>query len=326
VTYTIAGIDWGYSYVKAICYDEEIVFPSVIGAGFDISFQMSNRQNRINNMVVQTDRKYFLGELARNQSSIFYNSLRQDRYDDESTDALIKGTLGLLMPKDGEIRIVTGLPPKFYATHKQSLIQTLQKTHCFKFNGTDRTVDVSKVIVLPQLVGTALDLLYDDHGAKKNTPLWNMTFGIIDPGFGTTDLGVFVKGMYKDDMKDSIRYNMGEVCKLVSQELYNNYNIEVNDISKIDDIVRTGKVIVEGKSFDVRHVVDWAKKTIAMAVTNHVKSMWLRQWAIDKIFLTGGGGESLYPFIKEGINAEKPDDSQMANARGYYKKARREWG
>lgn len=325
MSYKIAGIDWGYSYTKIYMDGKTYIFPSVIGLGCEISFQM-NRRQAIDNISVITDQYYFIGNLALEQSKIFFHSLRQDRFDDPATDALIKAALGLIMKEDGELRIVTGLPPKFYATHKDKLVKALKKTHTFIYNGNFRTIHVTHVQVVPQLVGTMLDLVYDDNLNIKDETFAKETIGVIDPGFGTTDLGVFAKLHYKEEMKDSIRYNMNEVVTLVRHTLYNQYGVELDDSLSTDRIVRSGILPYGEKNIDVSPIVEWAKKTVAHAIVNHVQNVWINKWAIHRIVLTGGGGEALYPFISPLLDVVKPDDAQFANVRGYYKKAMKAWG
>jgi len=246
-----------------------------------------HRRQSIDNINVVTDQHYFIGNLALEQSKIFFHSLRQDRFDDPATDALIKATLGFIMNGDGELRIVTGLPPKFYVSHKNKLVKALKKPHTFIYNGELRIIHVTHVQVVPQLVGTMLDLVYDDDLNIKDETFARETIGVIDPGFGTTDLGVFAKLHYKEEMKDSIRYNMNEVVTLVRQTLYNQYGVERDDSLSTDMIVRSGILPYEGKNIDINPIVDWAKKTVAHAIANHVQNVWINKWAIHRIVLTG---------------------------------------
>jgi plasmid segregation protein ParM len=325
-----AAYDWGYSSLKPMTEyikdnPEDYLMPAVIGAGYDLSFTMGSKKT-IDSIQVKFDGKHFFaGKLAQEQSRLFYNSIKQDRFDDVAFDALVKASLGLTLPDDCDVRIVTGLPPKFYATHKNLLVDALKKTHKFNFNGEDREINVTHVNVLPQLVGTALDLLYDDAGKKTNLDLHGKSFGIIDPGFGTTDIAVFSKGEYKDDMKDSTRNNMSEVYRLVNEELHKQYRIEANDF-QLESIVRTGVLSVKGKKYNVAELVSWAKDNVAMAIVNHLNTVWIKQWEIDVVYLTAGGGIALHPYMRKYMpDLQLVPDAQFSNVRGYYKKAIRTW-
>lgn len=320
-----AAIDWGYSYTKIATGDRVYLIPSMVSSGYPLGFDFGKKEDVDSMEVMTPEGHFFIGELANTQGRIFHHSIRQDRYKGVGFDALIKASLALSFPEDGEVNVVTGLPPKFYGSHKPILESLLKQEHTFQFRGKERHLTVKSVKILPQLVGTMIDLLYEEDGTKKDTDRQGKTIGIIDPGFGTTDLGVVSKGTYKNDMVDSIRYNMHEVGTHVKHLLYNQLNIELDDPLKLDRIVREGTVHMNGESLNIRHMTDWSKKTVALAIANHVSSAWLRTWEIDHIYVTGGGGELLYPFLKEELPVSLVPSPQLANVRGYLKTARREW-
>jgi plasmid segregation protein ParM len=319
------AFDWGYSYGKMKGGSRPAKIPAVISTGFMLGYN-ENLNPSAKNIDVRTEHgHYFIGKLAQDEGRIFHNSIRQDRYDDPAFDAFVKGTLGHVFKEDGKVSLVTGLPPKFYASHKPLLENALKRTHTFQLRGVTREITVSRLTILPQLVGTALDLLYTDEGKKADTDLHRLKMGILDPGFGTTDLAIFDKGQYLNKSVDSFRYTMAEVAKQVGDLLYNEYQLEIDDVLRVDEIVRSGHVSIEGNTYDVSHITDWAKKSIALAVANKVKSSWVQGWEVDKLFITGGGGKELYPWLKEVINCELVDSPQFANVNGYFKKARRDW-
>lgn len=325
MSYTILAADWGYSYTKTCTNGVKRVFPSTVGAGFDISFSLKSRTKEESMTLITPSGTYFVGELAVEQSSLFLNSIAENRLDD-ATDALIKATLGLCIPTDGDVRLVTGLPPKYYASTKEDWLRFLRRRHQFTLNGKTRDITITHVTILPQLVGTMIDLTYNGKGTLIDNDYSSGVIGVIDPGFGTTDFGLFNKMKYKEEYKDSIRHNMQEVCKNVANMLYNQYGYVNDELFRMNDIVQTGNVTIHSRIENVAHIVDWTRKTVALSLVKHAQDLWLSRFKVDRIVLTGGGGESLYPFMKDVLPVEKVSDAQTANVRGYYKRAMTQWG
>jgi len=319
----VGAIDWGYSYTKQIGNGDRRIFPSVVGNGYDKSFSLGGK-TQIEELEIKTDKHYFIGDNAKRNSKLFYNGVQQNRFSDESFKALMSTSLGLMCPMNDKLKLVTGLPPKFYSSNKKELKETLLGEHRFELNGIERVVVIDKVQVLPQLVGTAIDLMYDKFGQVNRSGLGDKTFGIIDPGFGTTDYAIISKGEYRDDLKDSTRYNINELYRIIGSEIFKQHGVEVNPMM-IEEIVNTGVLEINGMMVEVTRILEQSKDTIAMAIANHADSIWLQKWNIHKIFLTGGGGEMLEPYIRKYINVEKVDDAQWSNVRGYHKKAIRAW-
>lgn len=321
--FQFAAIDWGYSYVKAIMNGEKFIFPSAVGNGWDISFDNTHTDPIEKIDIVVDGMRYFVGQHALNQSTEFYHSIGKNRTG-RITDILIKSTLGTIFEEDGDCRIVTGLPPSFYNT-AADFIQFVKGEHYFTMNGRLRYINVTHVLVIPQLMGTYIDYAYDAFGQLKQGIMTKGKIALIDPGFGTGDFGLIDGGRYADGFTETTRNNMYDVCKKIKNRLEREYGYKENELLKIDRILRTKSATIHAQRKDVSSIVNQARMGTAMALVKTANNLW-ESITPDIYILTGGGAEALYEYMFLDLpNLTKPEDAQFANVRGYYKRAVREW-
>lgn len=324
--FQFAAVDWGYSYVKAIVNNERIIFPSAVGNAVNILFDEMNSKEEKEKLDITLDdgMRYFVGQHALNESKQFYHNIGQNRTG-RITDVLVKATLGLLFPEDGDCRLVTGLPPSYYDKAKD-FIKFLKGQHNFKLNGRQRSIRVTDVLVIPQLLGTYIDYAYDDFGNLKDGVITSGTIALIDPGFGTGDFGLIEGGRYVDGFTKTTRDNMLDVCTTIQNRLENEYDYRVKNILEINEMVKTKTALMHSRQVDISAIVNQARLGTALALVGNAINLWERI-SPDYYILTGGGAEALYEYMEPELkNLIKPDDSQFANVRGYYKRAVKEWG
>ena len=96
------GIDLGFGFVKATNGEKDIIFPSVVGAGQDLTYrsELTTYVEPIENLAVTIDgKKYFVGDLAVRQSEIVSRSLGENHAQDKNTRVLLPATLAFIRPR-----------------------------------------------------------------------------------------------------------------------------------------------------------------------------------------------------------------------------------
>ncbi|HYH02946.1 MAG TPA: hypothetical protein VEC37_07575, partial [Bacillota bacterium] len=166
------GIDLGFGFVKTTNGEKEYIFPSVVGAGVDLTYrsELTMYVDPIQNLVVTVDgKKHFVGDLAIRQSEIVSRSLSENHAQEKNTKVLLLTALALYVQGESEeFNIVTGLPPSYYLANKDLLADLIKGTHSITMNidGTERkkVIVVNNVKIIPQPMGTLFHKLFDNKG------------------------------------------------------------------------------------------------------------------------------------------------------------------
>lgn len=325
------GIDIGYGFVKATDGARDLVFPSVVGVGQDLTYlsELTLYVAEEDNLIVEYDgARYFVGGLAIRQSEMALRSLVENRPGDVNARVLFATAMGLMANGSEQARfnVVTGLPPSHYLSYKDDLARVLAGTHKVAFirgpKRVERTITVDHVRVVPQPFGTVFHLLLDNAGNIAGKELAHARIGIIDIGFRTSDFVVADKLEYIDRLSFSSTTALGTAYSLISDELRRQHRIS-RESYELDSAVVEGRIRVAGKVHDITEIRDAAFRKVAAKVITEINSVWDKH-GLDLIYVTGGGGQALYPYLKQEYeNAQLVDTAQAANAKGYWKLAQK---
>lgn len=324
------GIDIGYGFVKATDGYRDVVFPSVVGLGQDLTYlsELTLYVAEEDNLVVELEgTRYFVGGLAIRQSEMALRSLVENRPGDINARVLYVTALGLLAQGDNEhFNVVTGLPPSYYLAYKDELARVLAGTHKVAFvrghKRVEKTLQVDHVRVVPQPFGTVFYLLLDNAGNVSGRELAQGRIGIIDIGFRTSDFVVADKLEYIDRLSFSSTTALATAYSLISDALRRTYKIS-RESYELDPAVVEGKIRVGGKVHDITDIREEAFRKVAGKVITEINSVW-DKYSLDAIYVTGGGGQALFPYLKrEYENAQLVEGAQSANCKGYWKLAQK---
>lgn len=270
-----------------------------------------------------------------------------------------------------EVRMVTGVPPAEsrdeltsaeYSDIENLLIESLENggnAHKIEIEERDKNgkwskrtlhIKVKVINVIPQSFGGLMDIAMDEKGSEsENAGILYDSVIVIDIGGGTWIYsairdGVIVK---KDSKMAGMRsaYNkIIEKMKEHDKQLFNEVKIEVVEqqirayIDNREDkkskyhtygFYISDEISIERDVWDdiLHSVFSQHAKEIKSEVQSQLK---LKEW--NKILLTGGGAELLYPYFEEdeewSKKLHKLDNPQEANIRGYSKLAKsykRQW-
>lgn len=324
------GIDIGYGFVKATDGFRDLVFPSVVGLGQDLTYlsELTLYVAEEDNLVVELEgTRYFVGSLAIRQSEMALRSLAENRPGDVNARVLYATAMGLLAGGEHDrFHVVTGLPPSYYLTYKEDLARVLSGTHKVTFlrgqRRVERTFTVDQVRVVPQPFGTVFYLLLDNVGNIAGRELAHARIGIVDIGFRTSEFVVADKLEYIDRLSFSSTTALGTAYALIADELRRRYRIS-RESYELDAAVVEGRIRVGGKVHDISDLRDEAFRKVASKVIAEINSVWDKH-SLDVIYVTGGGGQALFPYLKrEYETAQLVEGAQAANCKGYWKLAQK---
>jgi len=278
----------------------------------------------VDNLVITVGgRRYFVGDLARRQSEIAARSLDPNRVQDKNVKVLLAAGLGMFAGEPRQsFSIVTGLPTNYYASYRDGLAEAIGGAHEVTIHepGADRDliVEVDKVKVVPQPLGTLFDQVLDDGGRVVNQDLSRAKVGIIDIGFKTADFAVADAMEFIDRLSSSTTTGLASAYGIIANKLREIFAIDKENF-ELDEIVERGEIRIAGKAYDLtefkRETLEW----VAAKIITVVDSLWDYR-DLDKILITGGGGQALGQYLtSEYPNAVVVEGAQMANARGFYK-------
>lgn len=327
------GIDLGFGFVKTTNGEKDYIFPSVVGAGQDLTYrsELTTYVEPIENLAVTIDgKKYFVGELAIRQSEILSRSLGENHAQEKNTKVLLLTALALYVNGDAEeFNVITGLPPSYYLANKDLLAEVVKGTHTIQLNadGIDKkkVITINNVKIIPQPLGTLFQKIFDQKGVVVDKELSRSKVGIIDVGFRTTDFVVVDKLEYIDKLSYSTTTGMSNTYAIVAEHLRNQYRVHKENY-ELDEIIQKAQIKVAGKVYSLERVKKDAYEQVSAKILTEMNSIWDRR-DLDAILISGGGGKALADYILPELEtATLVDDSQVANVNGYLKLGHKVFG
>jgi plasmid segregation protein ParM len=320
------GIDLGFGFVKSTSGERDYIFPSVVGAGLDLTYrsELTTYVEPIQNLSVTIDgKKHFVGDLAIRQSEILSRSLSENHAQEKNTKVLLLTALALYVQGDSEeFNIITGLPPSYYLVNKDLLADMIKGTHkiTINVNGADcnKVITVNNVKIIPQPMGTLFHRLFDTKGVIIDKDLTRSKVGIIDVGFRTTDFSVVDKLEYIDKLSYSTATGMANAYAVVAEYLRNQYRIYKENY-ELEEIIQKAQIKVAGKINSLEQIKKDILEQVSAKILIEMNSIWdIRD--MDMILLSGGGGKMMADYLLPELPmAILIEESQMANVNGYLK-------
>jgi|GEM_PF-5494792 len=289
----IKGLDVGYVATKSIGdFDEQIIFKSAYSTSDDIIACDS---------YIQIDGvDYYVGT---------GNTISKP----DKTDSLMNKVCTLTnLAKTGEDEyfLVVGLPIAQYKSQKDKLITEIMKYNdCeIKYFGQKLNISIKDVTVFPQGAGA----LYTIEDCVDGEYL------IVDVGGYTVDIALIEMINYSPIVKkyDTWFYGMTTIYSQIQNKLNNTYTNLTLEPSNIENIFKFG-LKYDDKEIDVYKIIDPIIDKHANKIIVDLDKYY-PSYTTD-IYLCGGGSKHLYStFKKHHPNTKLINDSQFANAKGFY--------
>ena len=340
-------------YKRQIINRQRIITKSVVGDGKELHFRdmdlVSDEDLKKKDYIQTRDglQEYFISDLAIDQSDSIYHSLKSDRFNNDAILQLVRTAFGIgLGSGNHSMYIVSGLPASQYAKYKDNIKSLFmgegQQTHNYsvtyeRYKGLDEThifaraqtamgtVRTIEGRFLPQPHAAAMDRILAPDGSIEDKVLAGKTVGVIDPGFGTSDIYVISALSAVQKLTFSTPIAMNTAYTLISNKIEEKFGVTL-PLYAVEAVVLSKRFIKNGIPHDMSQVIQWAFKATAQQLVSEIYNKWKNTHEIDHILVAGGGGAALYQYlVTEFSNIEKLHNGQWAIASGYDKWGRRTW-
>ena len=337
----ILGIDVGFGFTKATNGKDTFIFKSIFGEDADIQFWADfGDDTPTDHIHVTIDGKsYFIGDLAEQQSSVLHFTLDQEKLITDYVKILSLAVAGMFLDK-GEainvpINLVSGLPIGFFKQNHERFDELLTGHHSVTYhsqNGQDTTKElyINKVRMLPQPLGSVLNLLMDDNGKIVNKTLANQKVGVVDIGFRTTDFTILDRLRYIDRGSRTMESGIAKGFSVIANKLREKCGVSV-ELYRLYNAAETGSIKMRGNRVNFVKIRDEVYSQLAASIANDIDRLWAADWDIDAIILTGGGCRDLAQYLRPQITGniipvETNRDPRLNNVLGYIKYGHSVWG
>ncbi|OMD76905.1 ParM/StbA family protein [Paenibacillus odorifer] len=311
----LSVIDLGFSYTKAKKGKKFYLQPSISG-----ETQPLFDQNIKSNDFFYNE-ELFIGDLALRHSEIKYFTLKDNKSEAMTSEALLKTGLGYLN-KSKPFNIVTGLPVSFYfnqLSDMENMLNSIADSNKYvikkgKGNYSEIKLNINKYKIVPQGYGVAMDYLLNPEGKIEKGYIAKKKILVIDLGFYTLNL----LGLDKlEIMKESTSILLG-VEK--AYRLLRKYLQEA--IGKAPNIYEMDQYVIRGvyEEFNIKPLISKAFRSLAMQIQNEVDGLNIN---FDYYLIGGGAAHQVF----DNLNFKnKILFDQLAQIRGYEKVGVRLWG
>jgi plasmid segregation protein ParM len=337
----ILGIDIGFGFTKATNGKDTIIFKSLFGDAADIQYWADFSESEpADHLHVTIDGKsYFIGELAEQQSNSTHYTLDQEKLVTDFVRILAVAATGLLIKNGANINVpvnvVSGLPIGYFRRYHERFHGILTGHHSVAYHSpkgqsVTREIYINKVRMLPQPLGSVLNLLMNDQGRITNRDLAFKKIGVVDIGFRTTDFTIMDRLRYIDRGSRTIDSGMSRAFSLIAQKLQEKCGVSV-ELYRLYEAVEEGTIRMRGKPINFTSIRDQVFEQLAGNIAGEIDRLWADDWDIDLIILSGGGARELARHLQPRIVGhvmpyEPHSDFRLNNVFGYVKYGNFAWG
>jgi plasmid segregation protein ParM len=337
----VLGIDIGFGFTKATDGKKTFIFKSIFGEDTDIQFWADfGKDTPTDHIHVTIDGKsYFVGDLAEQQSSVLHFTLDQEKLLTDFVKILTLTVAGMFVDKGGPINVpinvVSGLPIGFFKQSHERFNELLSGHHRVTYHSHDghettKELYINKVRMLPQPLGSALNLLMDDHGRIINKALANQKVGVVDIGFRTTDFTILDHLRYIDRGSRTMETGISKGFSVIANKLREKCGVNV-ELYRLYNPAETGSIKMRGHGFNFAKIRDQVYSQLAASIANDIDRLWADDWDMDAIILTGGGCRDLAQYLQPQITGnilplDPGLDPRLNNVLGYIKYGQHVWG
>ena len=337
----VLGIDIGFGFTKASNGKDTFIFKSIFGEDANIQFWADfGKDAPTDNIHVTIDGKsYFIGDLAEQQSSVLHFTLNQEKLITDFVKVLALTVAGMFVEKGGSINapvnVVSGLPIGFFKQHHKRFHELLSGHHTITYHSPDgqettKELYINKVRMLPQPLGSVLNLIMDDNGKIINKELASQKVGVVDIGFRTTDFTILDHLRYIDRGSRTMESGIAKGFSVIANKLREKCGVNV-ELYRLYNAAEIGSIKMRGHAFNFAKIRDQVYSQLAAPIASDIDRLWADDWDIDAIILTGGGCRELAQYLQPQITGnilplDPGLDPRLNNVLGYIKYGQYVWG
>ena len=222
--------------------------------------------------------------------------------------------------------VVMGLPSEDFKNSKilEHVAEVMKKTHVVTINSNKIvTVIVDKLYVIPQPLGTVMDIVSDINGVIVDKQFATANIGVVDVGGGTVLIDALRSMNMADDTREQLNKGAYSLYKQITTSLTRD-NIVLSEY-ELERAIR----LTDGKwtpdtvhTHDLNPWITAESKIYTRRLASSIKSTYKGFGRMQKILITGGTANLLD--VEElqkslfGLAYIVPE-SELSNVRGFYK-------
>lgn len=335
----IVGSDLGYGQIKVLSSDQKYKFVSTVGtpiSDFGRVATVTSTAELLDTLAITYNgQKYYLGHNAIVNTRNGRINLRQNKAENQDNKIKFMTSLALLTEMDQtelNVIVVTGLPVLEYNNQKEELYNMMYNHgQPFIFDMhygskiVNKKITVKEVKIISQGEGAFYDFILDNEGKIKNEKAADVqgTVMVVDPGYKTTDIVTMENGRYIETLSDQFNKGVSQIHQEVLRLIMLRHNIK-KELKDMDDIVRTGRLFHNKTEYNVQNIIDEAAEPFATDIVDNLINLSNDSLgSMQRVILTGGGSNIIFPYIKKQldgiIEVDIMEDSEFCNTSGYYK-------
>ncbi|MFA5906383.1 MAG: ParM/StbA family protein, partial [Desulfobacula sp.] len=261
--------------------------------------------------------------------------LDQDKLLENYFKILAVTAAGLCTDTPAPIQIVTGLPVGYMKRDTKRLKELILGVHPIIYHHPDgkdviRKINIDKVHVIPQPIGSIFNLIFDEQGRIIDKALAAQKIGVVDIGFKTTDFSIFDHLQYIERGSSTLDSGISKCFSAIAGKLRQESNINI-ELFRMFKFIESGMIKIRGKEYNINNLKKRVYTHAASAIVSDLNRLWENDWDIDSIILSGGGSVELADYLISGIEGNiipipKNVDARFNNVQGYCKFGRYKWG
>ena len=337
----VLGIDIGFGFTKATNGKDTLIFKSLLGDAADIQFWADFGDGAPTDHIHVTidEESYFIGDLAEQQSSVLHFTLDQERLLADYVKVLTLTAVGMLLPNEASlnvpVNVVSGLPIGYFKENHKRFNDLLVGHHTVTYHSpdgrqTNKEIIVNDVRMLPQPMGSILNLVMDERGKIAKNDLAKQKIGVVDIGFRTTDFAIMDRLRYLNRGSKTIDTGISKGFSVIANKLREKSSVNV-ELHRLYRAAETGTITMRGHGFSFPKIRDQIYSQLATSIADEIDRQWANDWDIEAIFLSGGGSRELAGYLEPLITGnvipvDPGQDSRLNNVKGYLKYGRHIWG
>ena len=328
------GIDLGTSTIKISCGDTKILIPSIIGEPNPGWSGMTSDKSLENNLVlIEGNKEWYVGELARLQSEVRYALASEGQMKSaENTFIAVKAALSLLMENPEEdFVLATGVPVATGAEVMKNLSRMMKgelKIHIRNDSTSELseyTANVQKTLVMPEPYGTYIKILKEKGEDSAVDTV------IIDIGHGSTDILTMYQGRPMRTASGSLIEATDTLTSRMAKALQDKTGAIIKPFDLMSTIMKgRDQVMIGGQYYSIKEIKNYYSDQIAKIIIDEVMRLIATlppDAFVEYYIITGGGAHSFGEQIRSQIIASKlvaegdkaviPKNPVLSNAEGF---------
>ena len=226
-----------------------------------------------------------------------------------------------------EVTLVTGVPTEDYNNRQivKAIEVAFKGDHNVTVDGEVLNIRVSKVLLLPQSLGTIIDQVMDETAKIAQEGLMSGHVGVVDIGGGTVLIDSIKQMNLSDEKQAQLDAGAFTLYKAIVKEMYKQgYKASEFEVARIIRDAKNEKYTFSPNgvmNVDITEIVMNERKAFTRKVSRFIAATYKDMSRMPSILITGGAANIIVfdQLKKDIVIAKLVENSEVANVNGFYK-------